>query len=119
MAERAVLREAGGNVGRIVSAREIRRVAGIARPRCQFVVVVHMALRALQRGVRPGEWEAGVRVIECRAGPVSRRVAERAVLLETGGNVRRVGGSREVRRVAGIAGPGSQTVVVADVALRA
>jgi len=59
-------REAGSRVRRVVGAVVIRHVAVRAQSlRCpQGVVVVHVALHALQRGMRAGECEPGVAVVE-------------------------------------------------------
>ena len=59
------------HVIRIRGAVEIRQVAADAGRvgAGQVVVVVHMALRALQGGMRPSQREAGGRVIEGRVQP--------------------------------------------------
>ncbi len=71
VARLAGLRESGGSVRRICGAVEIGEVAtrasGIRRR--QVVIAIHVALRALQRRVRPGQREAGGRVIECCIAP--------------------------------------------------
>ena len=55
-----------------------------------------VALRALQRCMRPGKREAGGRVVECAARPVRRVVALLAGLRETGQHVIRISGAGEI-----------------------
>jgi len=65
------------HVIRIGGAVEIGQVAADAGRvgAGQVVVVVHMALRALQGGMRPSQREAGGRVIEGRVQPAGCAVA--------------------------------------------
>ena len=113
-----ILREVGRLVGRIVGVVEIGLVTVPAGPARQTVVVVDMALHALQADVGAGQSEPGGRVVEVGAGPVEGRgsVAQGAVQRESSGFVRRVGGSVIVRQVAVRAGRGAQAVVVVEVA---
>lgn len=69
---------------RIRSAIPIGLVAAVTGCRQGCVVVVRMALRALQCGVGTGEWEGRVVVIERRWDPGSRRVTDRAVRRKSG-----------------------------------
>ena len=113
-----ILREVGRLMRRIVGVVVIRLVtvpAGAAR---QAVVVVCVALRALQAGVGAGQGEPGGRVVEGGAGPVERRgtMAQRAVLRESGGLVRRVVGTVVIGLVTAPARRAIQCVVVVDVA---
>ena len=119
----ARLREARGHVVRIGGALEILQVAVHARRICagQAVVVIDVALRALQRdmGAREGESRSGV--IEVSSGPGSRVVALLASLREARTHVVRIRGALEILQVAVHARRicAGQAVVVVDVALRA
>lgn len=121
MAARAVLREIRRFVRRIISAVIIRLVAVPARPIGNTVIVVHVALRALQRRMRAGQSKAGCRVIKGRAGPVDDgvTVTQGAILRETGGCVRRIQGSHEIGLVAVPAGAAAQGVIIGPVTRRA
>jgi hypothetical protein len=66
--------EASRRVRRSVGSGIIRLVAGVAIGRHRCVVVIDMALRASQRGMKAGQGEY-CRVIEGRRSPVRRRVA--------------------------------------------
>ena len=112
-----ILREVGRLMRRIVGVVEIGLVTAPAGAARQIVVVAHVALRALQAGMRAGQGEPGRRVVEGGAGPVEGRgsVAKRAVLREAGGFVRRVVGSVEIGLVAAPAGRAVQGVVIIDV----
>ena len=68
----------GHAVGRI----EIVHVAADAGRAGQAEIVVHVALRALEAGMRARQREPGSGVIELRAHPLHRRVAYRAILRE-------------------------------------
>ncbi len=119
----AGLRESSRDVIWVGGALEIRQVAAHARRvrAGQIVVAIHVALCALRGRVRPGQGEAGGRMVEIRAHPRSRVVALRAGLREPGLHVVRIGGALEVLQVAAHAsriGVG-QAVVVVHVALRA
>jgi len=118
MASRAVLREVAGFVRWIIRPVIIRLVAVPARAATQGVIVVYVALRALQTGMRPGQREPGGRVIERRARPIRNRsaVAEGAILRETGRGVRRVVGSVEISQMAIDTGRAAQSVIVVHVA---
>ena len=74
MAHGAILRESASLVRRVVGAVVIGLVAAPAGAAGQAVVVVHVALRALQRGMRTGQSEAGGSVIERGALSSSRVV---------------------------------------------
>ena len=104
---------------RIGGALEIRQMARDARRAGQIVVVVEVALRALQTGVRAGQGEAGGGVIKGRTGPGCGAVADRAIRREPGGHVVRIGCGLESVHVARSARRirGAQTVVSVYVAL--
>ena len=99
---RAVLREIGGFVRRVVGAVVVGLVAVPAGAAGQAVVVVHVALRALQAGVGAGQREPGGGVVEGGAGPVGDRAPWHSV--QSCGNpdglVRRIVGAVVVRLVA-------------------
>ena len=117
----AGLREARSHVVRIGGALEIREVAADASGvrRGQVVVAVHMALGALQTGVRASQRESRRRVIEARIPPVSCVVALLASLRDVRGNVIRTRRALEILQVAVDAGCAGQVVIVIDVALGA
>ena len=98
----ASLREAGRNVIGIRSALEIFQVAAHA---CrvgagQIVVPIHMALRALQRGMRPRQRESGGGMIEIRTHPRRGVVTLGASLGEAGLHVIWSGRALEILQVA-------------------
>ena len=108
---------------RIRRALEVLQVAVHAvRVRArQVVIIVDVALCALQRSMSTGQRESGGRVVEGRAGPGSRVMALGAGLGEAGLHVVRIRSALEVLQVATNAsrvGTG-QIVVIVDVALRA
>ena len=121
LAARAILRKSVGLVGWIGGSVVIGLMAVPAVPIGQAVVVVHMALRALQAGVCSGEREPGGSVVEGRARPVRDRVAmaQRAVLWETCRGVRRTVGAVVIGLVAVPARRAGQTVIVVHMAGRA
>jgi hypothetical protein len=123
MALLAGLREARRHVIRVGGALEIGQVAADARRirGGQVVVVIDVAMGALQGRVRAGQREAGGRVIEGRARPGRRVMALLAGLREARRHVIRVGGALEIGQVAADARRvrGGQVVVVIDVATRA
>ena len=119
VAHGAVLREAGGFVRRVGGPVEIRQVAGNARGAGQAEVVVHVALRALHRGVGAGQRETRSGVVEFSAHPLRRVVAQSAILREPRGLVIRTGGSIEIVQVARDAGRAGQVEIAVDVALGA
>lgn len=94
-------------------------MAGRAGGRSQIIVVVDVALRALQRSMSARQRESSLRVIEGRASPIHRRVAHRAIGREPGGLVVRIRGRVVARHVTRRTGRRIQRVVVIDVALQA
>ena len=123
VARLARLRETSRRVRRIVGAVEIGQVAAdTSRVRGrQVVIAIHVALRALQGGVRARQREPGGRVIERRIPPGRGRVALLARLREVRLHVIGVRGAVEVGQVAADAGRvgAGQVVVVVHMALRA
>ena len=119
VAERAILRDPGAHVIRIIRRIEVGAVttnAGCAR---QAEIVVHVTLRALHGLVRTGKREAGGRMVEAGARPVHGGMARRTILRETGGYMVGRGGLLEIRQVAAHAGRGNRGEVPVHVALRA
>ena len=114
----AILREVGRLMRRVVGSVVVGLVAAPAGAARQAVVVVHVTLGAQYAGMCAGQREPGSRVVERGAGPVEGRgsVAQGAVLRESGGLVRRVGGPIEVGEMAVDAGCAGQGVVVVDMA---
>ena len=106
-------------VSRIGGSVPIRRMASVTGSGQSCVVVIHVALCAGNGGMRAGEWERRVVVIERGGSPVCRRVADRAICREAAGHVIRVRSSVVIGLVAGIAGGGGGCVVVVGMALRA
>jgi len=121
MALVAGLREARLYVIGIGRALEVCQMALRACPARQLVIVVRMALRALQRRMGAGQSKSGCRVIERRGRPCRRVVALCASLREPRRGVRRIVGCVEVVLVAtdarGIGG--CQIVITIHVALHA
>ena len=117
------LRESRTDMVGIRRALEIFQVAADAsRVRAgQVVIPVHVALRALQRGMRAGQREAGSRVIESRAHPRGRAVALLAGLRESGLHMVGLRRALEIFQVAAGASRvrTGQGVVAVHVALRA
>ena len=83
MAGGAGRREPGGSVVRIGRAVVVALVATDAGGRQRRVVVIHVAVGASHGGVRSGQRESRGVVIEGRAGPVGRAVADIARRRET------------------------------------
>lgn len=71
----ALLREPGLDVIRVGGSVEVLQVTGGARGIVQAVVSVEMALRTLQRDVRPGQRKPGGGVVKGCIGPGHGRVA--------------------------------------------
>lgn len=87
----------------------------------QAVVVIHVALRAGERGMEPGQRETSGGVIKGRGSPIRRAVARLARLRETSRRVRRIGGAVEIGQVAADTScvRGRQVVIAIHVTLRA
>jgi len=114
----ASLSEPGCRMTWIGGVVPVRRVAGVASRTVQVVVVSHMALTAPVIGqhgrVIAGQCERRGRMSKRRARPGRSggvgRVAQRAVLRETGRRMGRVGGAVVLGRVAVIAERGFYVV---------
>src|ERR1019366_1564695 len=123
VARTAGLREARDDVAGVGGARVVGLVATPAIAGSGGVIVAHMAQGALtigqHGGVITGQRERRGRVRERGAGPIGGRMAYGTVLRESGGRVRRVGGSAVVALMAVPAGRAGQAVVVVHVALGA
>ena len=119
----AGLRDVRGNVIRSRRALEICEVAADASGvrRGQVVIAIHMALGALQCGVRAGERESRGRVIESRIAPRRGVVALLASLRDIRGNVIRSRRALEICEVAADASSvrRGQVVIAVHVALGA
>ena len=74
------LREAGTDVVGIGRSLEVFQVAvdAVRVRAAQVVIIVDVALRALERGMGAGQRETSGRVIECRARPRRRRATSSA-----------------------------------------
>ena len=121
MALIASLWKARLHVIRVGRALEVCQVALRARSTGQLVIIVRMALRTLQRGVRTRQGKPGGRVVKGGGRPGSCGVALRASLREARRRVRRIVGRIEVVLVTtdarGVGG--GQVVVPVHVALHA
>jgi len=117
----ASCREACLRVVRIGRAVVVRRVALSACAAAQAVVIVYVALSALQRSVRTRKSETSSRVVEGRGGPIGRGMACLARLRESSRCVRRIISAIEIRQVAADASRvrAGQVVVAIYVTLRA
>ena len=119
----ASLREAGLHVVGLRRSLEILEVTADASRvgAGQGVIAIHVALGALDAGVRAGQWEARSGVIEGCRRPGGRGVALLTSLRERRLHVIRLGGALEILQVAtDTSGIGAGQVVVAvHVALRA
>ena len=101
VADAAILRETGSGVIRIVGLVEIREVAGNALRAQRGELAVCMALVARERSVRARELKPELIMVEGRPLPTGRRMADAAILRETGSGVVRVVGFVEIGEVAG------------------
>lgn len=110
--------ESHGNVTRIRGPGEIRLMAAVAVGRQRRVVVIRVALRTSQCGMRSQQREYR-RMIESRRSPVSGRVTQGAIGREAARHVRRIRSSRKIRLMAAIACRWQRCVVVIRVATRA
>ena len=104
VADRAVLREAGGLVVRTIGRIEVVQVARQASRARQAEIVVDMALRALRGGMRASEGKTRGRMVELGSHPLDRVMAECAVLRECRGLVIRTASRIEIVQMAGDAG---------------
>lgn len=104
MTDAAILRESGGHVIRVFAVIEVGQVATDARCRQSGKYVVFVAVGASQRNVRPCERElrSGA-VIERRALPLNCRMADTAILRESGRQVIRVSRAVKVLQMAALA----------------
>ena len=117
VAYRAIGREAGSRVSRIICVLEISEVTRHAGCAGQIVIVVNVALGTRHRGVRAGQWESRRRVIETRRLPRRGVMATLAGLRESLLHVVRVRRTLEILQVASYAGRAGQIVIVVNVAL--
>lgn len=104
----ALLREPRLNVVRVGGSLEVVAMAGGARGAVQAVVAIDMALRTLQRNVRPRQGKPGGRVIEGGIRPGSSGVAGVAGLRESRLGVIGVRRALVVLQMAGGAGAAAQ-----------
>jgi hypothetical protein len=109
--------ECGRNVTGIRGTREIRLVTAVARRRQCRVVVIRVALRALQ-GCMCTRQREHRSMIESGRSPGAGRVAQSAVRGEARSHVSGVRGPCEVSLVAPVAGRRQCCVVVVGMALR-
>jgi hypothetical protein len=118
VAKRAVLREPGRRVVRIVRALIIFQVAGITSRGEALINAASVALHAGNRDVRTGQRERGLRcVIERRTSPIRGRVTQRAILRESRGRMIRIVGALVIFQMAGIACRAQPFVNAAGMAL--
>ena len=100
VADLTLLRKLRRNVIRVGSSVEIvqvtRHACGVRRAQDHSLVTG----RARQRGVRAGQRPTGCRMVEGRAGPIHRAVADRAVGGEADRDVIWIGGLLVIRQMA-------------------
>ena len=105
---------------RVRSVRVILQVAARTGRGGAHELAADVALHAGHAGVHPREWKCGeFIVIEGRARPGQRRVAQRAILRKRRGHVVRILGANEIIDVATVAGGRQAGELVPHVALRA
>ena len=97
----ALLREAAGDVIRVVGALIILEMATDAGGGGQVVIAVDVTLSALHAYVRPSQRECSLRVIEFGRLPGGRRMAHLALLWHAGRNVIRIRSALVVLQMAG------------------
>jgi len=100
VAQRAIGREAGGDVSRIRGPSEIRFMAAVASCRQRSVIVIRVATRARHSRMRSRQRERCRVVIEARSGPIRGRVAGTARRGEASRHVRGSVGPRVIRSMA-------------------
>lgn len=115
----ALLGESNLHVVGVVRILEILQMAADAGSVRQLVIVVHVALAALQRCVESRERKSSSRVIERGCSPCGGVVADRAIRRESRLYVIGIGRALVVLHVAGCACAAVQAVVRVHVALRA
>lgn len=96
----ALLREAYRHVIRVGRAGEILLMAAVAGRWQAGVIVVYVALRALNARVRAGEWKRRLGMIERCRHPRRGGVADLAGLRDPGGRVVRIGRGLVIPQVA-------------------
>lgn len=109
--------ETSGDVVGIIGSLIVGFVTAVAVGRQSGVVVVYVTVGAGDAGVRTGQRERRVVVIEGRWGPCGGAVADVALLREADRNVIRIGRTLEVFEVAANAGGRGQIVVAVGMAL--
>lgn len=119
VAQRAILRETGSLMIRIVRRIEVGEVTADASCARQTEIVIDMALRALRTRVRAGQRKSGRRMVETGPSPLHRSVARRAILRESSRHMVGRGGLLEIRQVAAHTRRVRQGEVVVHVALHA
>lgn len=97
----------------------VLQVAGRTGPGGQVVVAIHVALRALQFGVRAGQGKSRACVIEGSARPGGRVVASLAGLRKLGLHMIGIVRALIILQMAGHASGCGQVVIIVYVALRA
>lgn len=115
----ALLRQTCRHVVRIGRPLEVLHVATHARRAGQAVVAAQVALAALQTGVPTGQGPARARMIEGRARPGRRAVADLALLWESCCHVVRIGRPLEILQVTTHTSGVADVVIAVQVALRA
>ncbi len=97
MTDRAILREARGDVVRIGRLIEFREVTGSTRPTDARKLTFRVTVQALERRVSAGQGEFGRgAVVESPAFPLCRGMTKRAVLRKAGIHMTGVGGFRKI-----------------------
>jgi hypothetical protein len=113
----ALLGEPRLDVVRVGRSAEILQVAGGAGRTVQAVISIDVALRTLQRDMRPGQRKPGRCVIEGCVRPGDSRVARVASLRESRLYVVGVSRGLEILQVTGRARTAGQTVIPVYVTL--
>ena len=111
-------RETGLLVVRVRGSVVVLHVATRTGGAGQVVIAVDVALLARQSGVRPGQWEPSVVVIEAGISPRGGVVANLAGRRDPGLLVIRIGRAVVVLGMTGHAGGIFEVVIAVDVALR-
>lgn len=119
VAERAGRGKTCSHVIRIVGSLIVDFMAAVTVCRQGRVIVVHVTIRARDRGVRADQGEGRVVVVEGRRTPPGRAVANVTLLREAHRDMVRVGRALKILQVTTYAGRAGQAVIPVRMTLAA